>query len=480
MLKAVKEQTLRGTWWIPGSKQRVGGRLTLSREERPALDLEGDLRDFFDKTSTPLIHGIDHSGKRLTLFRCQRAAASINIGGQGPSTATYVAALVLLGYHFKTEERIRFKKVGALFDHIAEWTRRSGFNYEYRSAADTEDNAPVFTLSYRYPQFEPITIPGATIRLEAEVLSEKLMSVNEHSFYEKTFIAVTPASPLPIEDLLSDYVGPVQHFLSFGIGQPVYVDELYGILDESDVAADGERDPGRVEMYYPARRKLRNERHLLEPYMLFSLADLGDTFPACLTRWFENRELLSPAYNLYFSVLFASELYSETRFLNLVQAVEVLHRKRWSGQYLDEAEYEPLRERMKQLVRDAVGRVRGEPLIGRLVYWNEWSLRQRIKDSVDRCGSWVATLIPDRDAFAGTVVDTRNFLTHYDRRLEDAAAKGPELYVLAERVRFLLEGLLLLSLGIEQERAGEIITDTQHYLWLRDSMGLIRVSNAGI
>ena len=64
----------------------------------------------------------------------------------------------------------------------------------------------------------------------------------------------------------------------------------------------------------------------------------------------------------------------------------------------------------------------------------------------------------ERMGFVGKVVDTRNYLTHYDEGKKETAAVGRELYGLTERLRSILEACLLREVGFEGERLKEVLS----------------------
>ena len=58
--------------------------------------------------------------------------------------------------------------------------------------------------------------------------------------------------------------------------------------------------------------------------------------------------------------------------------------------------------------------------------------------------------VPDEKAFVEDVTNTRNYLTHYDKRLEEQAMKDGDLYALTETMRCLLEVCLLTEIGVDK------------------------------
>lgn len=76
-------------------------------------------------------------------------------------------------------------------------------------------------------------------------------------------------------------------------------------------------------------------------------------------------------------------------------------------------------------------------------YLHEYSLRKRLEKIIDYFGNILDIVIPDKGEFVKDVYNTRNFLTHYDKGLENKAKKGKELYKRTKQLKFLIEQLPL-------------------------------------
>ena len=87
----------------------------------------------------------------------------------------------------------------------------------------------------------------------------------------------------------------------------------------------------------------------------------------------------------------------------------------------------------------------------KLKYSNEPGLRRRIKNLFDEFKVVLGHFKLDRKAFANGICNTRNYLTHYDQRLEGVAAKGLNLYMLVYGLQLLLDVGLLNECGIGQD-----------------------------
>lgn len=96
-------------------------------------------------------------------------------------------------------------------------------------------------------------------------------------------------------------------------------------------------------------------------------------------------------------------------------------------------------------------------LEGRLRYINEYSLRKRLKLLIRDTNAVFHYFVDHPNEFINNVVDTRNYLTHYSRTSESTAVRGKALYPLTEKVKILVEIILMRELGFSFEKIDEII-----------------------
>ena len=91
-------------------------------------------------------------------------------------------------------------------------------------------------------------------------------------------------------------------------------------------------------------------------------------------------------------------------------------------------------------------------------YANEISLRKRLRQMLDPFaslygGSKTVT------SFVGRVVDTRNYLTHYDESLANRALRGEDLWNLCRKLEGLLQLHFLLLIGLDETVVSTISKD---------------------
>ncbi|GAK45071.1 conserved protein [Tepidicaulis marinus] len=108
-------------------------------------------------------------------------------------------------------------------------------------------------------------------------------------------------------------------------------------------------------------------------------------------------------------------------------------------------------------------------VLSRLTYGNEISLSQRIRFLLNYFGD----IFGDKSArrkLCWKIVNTRNYLTHYDEGLADEAAKGMQIWVLCRKMETLLQLHLLKELKFSDERIKQIALkslDMKHALDLK-------------
>jgi len=104
-----------------------------------------------------------------------------------------------------------------------------------------------------------------------------------------------------------------------------------------------------------------------------------------------------------------------------------------------------------------------EWLKSRLVYSNEPTLRERLREIFDEYSKIVNNFIEDKKTFIQKVVVTRNYLTHYDSSLKDQAAEREELYHITQKLKILLEVCLLAQLGFSFDDIKSLISRNKRY-----------------
>ena len=163
----------------------------------------------------------------------------------------------------------------------------------------------------------------------------------------------------------------------------------------------------------------------LSPFgQLFTFHQVKDRFGVLVSGWLNDFQTIEPSINLYFAVATSTFMFLENQFLFLVQGLETLHRRTSKETKFVAAEFEAL----LRIVVEACPKDKREWLSSKLRYANELTLRRRLDDLL---GALSSAVWPSGDySFPiSEIVDTRNFLTHFDARLEDKASHKKDLFL---------------------------------------------------
>jgi len=366
------------------------------------------------------------------------------VGMPGMVTSTFHADMVLIGAHIQEEDEVRFEKLSVEYLHLDEWAYTSGFVLKMPN----DEKAHPRVIEHKPP--EPIAVSCDEVEISLEFghgigLSNPLVRWAELT--QTAYFSFEFPERKPLDELLK-VVYKLQNFLSLGVGEAVYPLGFVGRSSTEDRP---------VEIHYRPIGRLDSAEKVHSAKMRFILPDLEDDFGRFLCNWLVKAETLDPVYQLYFGTIYAPRAYLRQKFLSLIQGLEAYHRRALGTLDLPEEEHQ---ERLEDIL-DAVPDDHRSWLEGKLGYSNEPSLRKRLKEIFQRDLESVRPIVgdsnKDRDRFMHKVVETRNYLTHFDKSKESVAARGEELYRITRRLKSLLEICLLREIGFEGDRMAKIL-----------------------
>ena len=455
----MEEFEFEGLWWLPETPEaRVPGSLAFSPDSGASLDLLGSLKDpgnHFaalgrEMVESERILGLSSKGKPVTLWNCWESHKRVNLAGF--TKTSFHADVVIVGAHLGGAEDAQFKKMSTEYRHLDEWAGISGFAIKIPD----DHTAHPMVIEHKRPAPVTATIAGARIAIEIRAaLRGSSGLVGEAAIAQRTWASVEHTEGKSFGEL-NGTLHRFRNFLTLGVGRPVEPLAVRGVV-ESDGGLP-------VEIYYrPTGGGTSPGKNIHRAEMLFVLDDLGENFERFLGNWFEKAERLGPVNDLYFATAYGSQAYLDDRFLSLVQGVEAYHRRALGTTELPEGEHE---RRIKEVLGATPEAHKGW-LRGKLAYSNEPSLRKRLKEISRHDREVMEPIFGDskkeRVNFVGKVVDTRNYLTHYDESKKDEAAVGRELYELTEKLKSVLEVCLLREVGFEGDSLKEVLSRKRRF-----------------
>jgi ApeA N-terminal domain 1 len=428
---------LKGVWWLPDQPEKqVAGTVSFDPIEGIVLDsIEGfEVEESeADVRKVDVILGILTDGDEVSLHKCNITKLTLP-----PKTfSAFRISYLIVGVHLPHHQDLKFKTISVRYHNLDEWASKLyGFDIEREW---TNVQAPT-TIKIRVPE-----------DLKAKLNEQyQLKFVVASSFrpclspYKEIVFRLFPSFYIEAseEAVLDDFlrtIARLQDFITFGIGEPTHPIEIQAISE-----ATKHHNP--VSIYYDTILP-KDTRAVAASNMRFSLGQIKEQFEEVIQEWFKKAELLEPIYILYFGTLYAPGAYLHQRFLTLVQAVEAYHRRVKGTTDLPEEDHKKRCEAILQSVPEK----HQEWVKQKLQHSNEVSLRRRLNMLVDEHLSVLSEHIKKRD-FVNDVVNTRNYLTHYDKSLENKAAKMLQLFCLCEKLKTLIEVCLLSELGFSREK----------------------------
>lgn len=443
----MKDFEIKGTWWLPDNADRkIPGTLRFLPKTAISLELHGSLH--FSKSSELLIleilHGQSSEGKEITLYDCfetNNTEISSNI----------VVNHVFIGKWFHEPEDIKFPFVRVSYEHLEEWL--GGIRFERKLARRP------FSVKHNPPQALTVKLPSIGARLTLNyTFSAKSEMIHSAELSHTDCFELRPRKQQNYRWYI-DNLHTLHVFLVLLIGGIIRVRTVTGFGDMT----------GNV-----GRRIIREEIEIhavpveMKPDkvdtwdMIFKLPVLRDNIQNYLDKWFAEFELLAPVYDLFLPIMSRHSRYHETIFLNLTQVIEAFHRRIYGNLYLDDKDYQPIYELLVKTIPGSIPKGLRSSLKSKLSFGNEISLRSSfnklLKGAIwDEC---LSHFIKDKNDFIGTVVDTRNYYVHYDKKLVNLYLKPRDgLYHCNELLTLILFVLLYQHIGIPVKTIFEAVKD---------------------
>jgi len=461
-LKLDAPQVLEGQFWLPEHPEKVSGRLRISEVGKCSLellDLFGGETAIFRDTPHDLttIHGIVQGGT-VTLYDC--FYLNRNYGFGTAAVSKLHVGNVFRGAHLPPEDHVRVVRLEAVIAGLDEWLQISGIESGYE--LDTEHKVKSAFIRYVPPPNIELALPGLQVTFEFAWTAPGGNAQTEAKITHQARLNVIAAIESSFDDI-SQQLARLVNFLSFAADQTLTIDALYAYSTLATVGTGQERKPIRLQVFYESSTPQRTVTAKRDT-MLFTYPDVTDRLERMLTIWMTHHEALSPAFNLYFAVQAGRHTFLESAFLSIAQGLETLH-DRTSDEAVEPASV--FGAKVKRILATCPEADRGW-LTEQLAYANKPSLRARLRCMLKPFASRFGNA-KVRKALIDKVVDTQNYLTHYDPDLATRSAQGRELLPLTFKLQALFQLHLLLLVEIDSPRIDSLIASNRK---LRYQMGL--------
>jgi hypothetical protein len=329
---------------------------------------------------------------------------------------------------------------------IDEWVGLSGIKVE------NQIEKPTVSITYSQPEDISLNLKnGRNLLITFFPTIPENPNTTEAKITQKTYFKLVSEQERPLNDFTSA-ASKITTLLGLAIDKTVCLEQVSATFDAipQDIS-NNKTVPFPISVYYASQPYTKLEPKIDRHRMLFRFGQIREDAERIVNNWFDAYEEIDPALNLYFSTKTGAYKYLEGKFLALAQGLETYHRRTSNEKLMNEAVFKELTENLiKQCPEE-----NKEWLSGRLKYGNELSLRQRIKNIIEPFKEFIGTS-KERNKLISTIVDTRNYLTHYNEALESKAASGRDLWLLCLKMEAIFQLHLLQVLGFTQEEVQSV------------------------
>lgn len=454
-----------GYFWLPSApEKKIYGTLNISDGGKIELELRG----LFDETVESQSGASNNRGvfERIvgriefyglvTLDGCFYKNQRISLGGISKAQLHVSKALLRISYDDK--EPISFNTFQFSVEGIDEWVGLSGINVDYQPEKAT--------AIIKYSPLDEISLNlnnGMKLLITYSSTYPGFPNITEAKITQKTYFKLASQQDRPLEDFIS-IAHKLTTFLCFAIDKTVCINRVRATSSITCRDIDtGESAPAAsILLYYASMPYTKEVPQIYQAHMLFRYQDIEENAEQIINNWFEAYNRFEPALNLYFGVTTGGLLYLDAKVLALAQGLESYHRRTSDETRMDKSNFESLR----QTLNDQCPEEHRKWLSEKLQYGNELSLRQRLQKIVEPLKEFIGDK-NQRAKLIRSIVDTRNYLTHYDESLKTRAASGEKLIYLYRKMEAIFQLRVLQELGFTQTEIKSVLD--KNY-WLRKKL----------
>ena len=436
----------KGYWWLPETPDKQVPGLLSHTEKETKLELFGELYEeslaekgiVKQPRPVPLILGWLEDQGVCTLYKNHMTGQKIHVPG-GAGSTNWSSQSLFIGKHFPKPEDIAFSSMGVNYTNLEEWVSEPPFKAPDHKMEG--DKLVGYESAYVARDPVEVEIPTLDATLKIECAPRFIHGFSSRTQEYADFVSLYPKGPQHLDWYLTafkDWAG----LLTLLVGEPVYEKRMIGYAPPNGEAAETDEKEVSVYLHHKGRQQ-GDPKHPYE--MLVALPMFKHWFPEAVKKWFENSTTLRDVYSLFFSSLYSPGAFLESEFLSLVQALESFSRTRGGADlYVTEGVYQGIRERLLAAIPEGIDEGLKASLEGHIHFGNQHSLKRRVEAILGSLEPDTLKLFcPAPAEFRKKVVDTRNYLAHWDMKSKKKVLRGTALWVANQRLRLLLTILLL-------------------------------------
>ncbi len=445
--------------WFPADEptNAVGGILRYSADGL-RLKLLGSFREGWAPATEdyPIIRGVVDENpyeRFVTLLDSFRSKTNINMAGITSETIT--SNMAVIGRSHLPGEPIRFKSAGIKLSYLNHWVDQDALE------TDMVKGEPLgFVIRYEKPA--AVNMPLGDADLTIGFTFKATSGSHRAEISEDANVFLEKLGDRSIDDILGDFVVPLQSLLTFATDTPNEIEE---------VKLSGENDQGERDnllsfnlVNSPIFRLERKKDVLADADMLFTFADSRAAGLNIFRNWFEFARNHEAFCTVYFAHIHSQPDYLDDKFGRLMTAFTLLCASSFEPSARTKAFVDEITTRRAAYFADAEQAYLAESIPTAAEVEMPFHLIRLLNENRDLMGQ-----IIDGD-FADFVAAAVNTLSFVERRISQPGQqlwRGEDLLHPAQKIRILIKIVVLKQLGFDASRARELIERNKYFVYLK-------------
>ncbi len=435
----IKEFELLGYWWLPEHEsEKVFGILSF-KNFSIELNLKGLLSSDEDEFNDTQIHGRSEDGHYILLTGCYTITRPVFNLALTPKERIRASLILIDVEQDANDIPIEFESIRIGLPQVLDSARFNGFDLEVTESGD-------FCLPFR-KDTDCLSFPIEALEATLRICSYDAFKIESRSstFKQIGYVELTTKSPQNIR-WFTKQLGEIESLFSLMTSQPCLAQWLkLSIHDNEDKCTYYCILPNKqLGNYLPAAR----HEHLI------CICQMGSSFEEVLKSFFEKSPALYPVINILNSTLAQPGAFHQLDFVNLVQALEGLHRVFDNNYYLEKQELKAGKEQIRRAIEGAFpGEVNSElreSLWSSIQFANAKSQKTRLNELIAKLSPILrVAIIGHNENFVHEIISTRNYYVHLDHKSARKALSDGMIPFRKMQLQMLLICILLKAFGVD-------------------------------
>ena len=453
--KLTESFKINGEWWRPSHPStRLDGILNYDPDSGLTLTVRGSFEDsrslHYPLSNENLILGLSDKSENISLVNCLMTGSTgstIAVGKEiGKGASNYSPQFLISGEHIENYSDLVIEYLECEMFNLDEWLCISGYtiinDYEGKS----------FDVRYQLPEDLSFNVDdkvNGRFTFKNNVPPSSWYTKQIHTRQTTILKFTATAGPLHLRSAL-EYIYIFQSLLMLCIYESVHVVQvMYGTSN------------GRCAFIYnPSFSNFRKEElPVYDHFLPFSV--IQDQFDGVIQKWYELFRKVEPSISLFSEQFYRGRKFDSNIFLNLAQCVETFHSRISDKTQLPKEEF---KNRVEQIIESSPHEYKTW-LRTKLNFANQATLQDRLDDLTNQFKLPIfGRIIDDLPTFTKSIKHSRNYFTHYSRKLDNKALKGRDLYLVSEKLRVITACCFLIMSGVDKEALNATV---ENILWRR-------------